>query len=395
MKESKTKSHHLKSGAIIIEGHVQGLSNTRSLGEADIPVIVLDKNNCLARYSKYCKKFFYCPNYIDPDFVVFLIELAEKEDLKGWALIPSNDHAVVAISRNRSQLEQYYKIITPGIEVIENIYDKSKLLNVAQKVNVSFPQTYYLQNSSDVPSNIKFPVITKGRHGLSFYKSTGKKVFLSNSAIELKEHLVEIENSFHIEETFTQEYIPFDGTNKTISFAAFCINGDIKTYWIGEKLREHPIRFGTATFARSIVCEELAEPSRRILKELNYTGVCEVEYLRNPLDGEFKLIEINARTWLWVGLAKACGVNFAVMIYNYLNKIPFTYPSKYKTEVNWVNYITDSVFSLQAILTQQLKLKHYFCSFKGKTVNAIFSWRDILPGVMFIFLSVYIAIKRK
>ena len=29
-----------KKGAVIIEGHVQGLSNTRSLGEAGIPVIV-------------------------------------------------------------------------------------------------------------------------------------------------------------------------------------------------------------------------------------------------------------------------------------------------------------------------------------------------------------------
>jgi predicted ATP-grasp superfamily ATP-dependent carboligase len=384
-----------KSGAIIIEGHVQGLSNTRSLGEAGIPVYVVDKNNCLARYSRYCKKFFYCPNYIDPEFIDFLIELAKTEGLQGWALIPSNDHAVISISKNRSLLEKYYKIITPGIDVIENIYDKSKLLNVAQKVSIPFPKTYYLQNSSDIPSNIKFPVLTKGRHGLSFYKSTGKKVFLSNSASELKEHLIEIENSFQIGETFTQEYIPFDGTNKTISFTAFCINGDIKTYWIGEKLREHPIRFGTATLARSVVCEELIEPSKKLLQELNYTGVCEVEYLRNPLDGEYKLIEINARTWLWVGLAKACGVNFALMIYNHLNQNPFTYPSNYKTDVNWVNYITDSVFSLQAIIKQQLKLKQYFCAFKGKTVNAIFSWNDILPGIMFLFLSVYIAIKRK
>jgi D-aspartate ligase len=384
-----------KVGALIIEGHVQGLSNTRSLGEAGIPVFVVDKNNCLARYSRYCKKFFYCPNYIDPKFIDFLIELAQTQGLQGWALIPSNDHAVISISKNRAILEKYYKIITPEIEIIENIYDKSKLLSVAQKVNIPIPKTYYLQNSSVFPPEINFPVLTKGRQGLSFYKATGRKVFFSNSVTELIDHLTEIENSFPIKETFTQEFIPFDGSNKTISFTAFCIDGAIKAHWIGEKLREHPIQFGTATFARSIVCEEIIEPSKRLLKELNYTGVCEVEYLKSPLDGEYKLIEINARTWLWLGLAKACGVNFAVMIYNYLNHIPYNYPTKYNVGVNWVNYITDSVFSLQAILKQQLKLKQYFCAFKGKTVNAIFSWRDILPGLMFLFLSVYIAIKRK
>jgi D-aspartate ligase len=80
------------SGAIIIEGHVQGLSNTRSLGEAGIPVFVVDKVNCLARYSRYCRKFFRCPDFIEDAFADFLIDLAEKENLKDWVLIPSNDH---------------------------------------------------------------------------------------------------------------------------------------------------------------------------------------------------------------------------------------------------------------------------------------------------------------
>ena len=41
------------TGVIVIEGHVQGLSNTRSLGEKGIPVYVVDKDNCIARYSRY------------------------------------------------------------------------------------------------------------------------------------------------------------------------------------------------------------------------------------------------------------------------------------------------------------------------------------------------------
>lgn len=384
-----------KGGVIIIEGHVQGLSNTRSLGESGIPVIVVDKNNCLARYSRYCKKFFYCPDYISPDFVDFLISLAEKENLQGWSLIPSNDHAVISISQNRSKLEKYFKIITPGLEIITNIYDKSKLLHIAQEVNVHIPKTYFLESSRVIFDNIHYPVLTKGRYGLSFYKATSKKVFFSTSAKELKRHLVEIEKSFQITETFTQEYIPYDGSNKTLSFTAFCINGEIKTHWVGKKVREHPIRFGTATLARSVECDELLEPSSKLIKALNYTGVCEVEFLLDPADSKYKLIEINARTWLWVGLSNACGVNFALMIYNYLNRLPIDFPKNYEVGVNWVNYLTDIVFSFQSIIKGQLTIKQYINEFKGRTVNAIFSWKDILPGIMFLFLSIYIAIKRK
>ena len=392
---STNQTLNSKPGVIIIEGHVQGLSNVRAIGEAGIPVIVIDKDNCLARYSKYCHSFFYCPNYTDPGFVDFLVELAVNHNLQDWILLASNDHAVISISTNRPILEKYYKIITPGIEIIENIYDKSKLLRVAQISNVPIPKTYYFFDAYAFPEKIKYPVLTKGRHGLSFYKSTGKKVFLSNSLSELRGHLKTIEKTYDIGETFTQEYIPYDGSNKTLSFIAFCIYGEIKTFWVGEKIREHPIRFGTATLARSIVCDVLFEPSSRLLKALNYTGVCEIEYLKDPRDSNYKLIEINARTWLWVGLSKACGVDFTLMIYNYLNHLPIDYPNKYEVGVNWVNYVTDSVFSLQAIIKRQLTIKQYINDFKGRTVNAIFSRQDFLPGIMFLFLSIYIAIKRK
>ena len=70
-------------GAVIIEGHVQGLSNTRSLGEAGIPVIVVDRDNCLAHYSKYCSGFFRCPDYLTEEFADFLIKLAVEQKIKG------------------------------------------------------------------------------------------------------------------------------------------------------------------------------------------------------------------------------------------------------------------------------------------------------------------------
>ena len=100
-------------GAVIIEGHVQGLSNVRSIGELGAPVIVIDMHNCIARYSKYCKHFFKCPPYASDEFADFLLQLADKEKLQDWLLIPSNDHAVHTISRFKSKIEKYYKTLVP------------------------------------------------------------------------------------------------------------------------------------------------------------------------------------------------------------------------------------------------------------------------------------------
>lgn len=389
-------SHHRKPGAIIIEGHVQGLSNARSLGEMDVPVYVVDKTNCIARYSKYCKKFFRCPDFISDDFVSFLIDLAKKENIKDWVLIPSNDHAVYTISKNKTELEKYYKIITPGIDIIDQIYDKANLLALAEKCNVPIPKTQYFNSINDsVSTDLKFPLLTKGRNGLSFYKKLDKKAFLADNEQEFRIQLKHIAEKYSLEKTFTQELIPFNGNNKTISFTAFADQGEIKAHWIGEKVREHPIQFGTATFARSISCPDLFEPSKSLLKELNYTGVCEIEYLLDPRDQEYKLIEINARTWLWVGLAKACGVDYAKMIYHYVNNMVYDYPSNYEFNRYWINPLTDTAFSFIAILKCQLSFIRYLKSIFTKTkTNAFFVKNDLKPSLAY-FLNIFSFLKNR
>lgn len=379
-------SENSRPGAIVIEGHVQGLSNTRSLGEKGIPVIVVDTTDCIAKHSKYCQSFYICPPFNSDNFAEFLISLAESKGLQGWILYPSNDHAVYSISKKKSQLEKFYKVITPSIDVIDNIYNKSKLLDIASSIGVPIPKTYYLKTHKEQLNGLRFPVLTKGRFGLSFYKSMGKKVFIAKTQKELKIQLEEIEKKLSLNEIFTQELIPYNGSNKTISFTAFCIDGEIKVHWMGVKLREHPVQFGTATFAKSVFIQECFDQSIPLLKSLKYTGVCEVEYLKDPRDNRYKLIEINARTWLWVGLAKACGVDYAKIIYDYINGHSNIQTTNYQLNRYWYNPITDFVFSIIGIINGKVSFIDYIKSiFFIKKTNAIFSLKDIKPGFAYIF----------
>lgn len=370
------------TGAIIIEGHIQGLSNVRSLGEIGIPVFVVDKTNCIARYSKFCSKFFRCPDFIKDEFADFLIDLAIKENISGWLLLPSNDHAVHTIARNEQQLRNYFKITTPPIETLAQIYDKSKLLALAKECLIPVPETFYINGKNKDWSQLLYPALTKGKHGLTFYKTFSKKAFLSQNEKELKTNLKFISDKFPVSETFTQELIPY---NNTISFTAFCEKGEIKTYWMGEKLREHPRRFGTATFARSVNIPECFDHSVPLMKALNYTGVCEIEYLFDIRTGKYKLIEMNARTWLWVGLAKVCGVDYARILYSFVSNERLDYPVGYKCDIYWVNPVTDMVYSILGILKGELKLSEYMASLKHKIlINALFTKGDYTPGFFYL-----------
>jgi D-aspartate ligase len=389
------KSRNTITGVVIIEGHVQGLSNARSLGEAGVPVIVVDRNNCIARYSRYCKGFFLSPDFDSDDFALFLADLGERQGLNGWLLLPSNDHAVHTLSRNRGRLVGIYKLLTPETEIINRIYDKKNLLDLATGLGIKIPATRYFKSPGEAgTSELRYPVITRGRFGLSFYKSMKAKALLANNVEELGAQLSLIEELHDTASSLTQSVIPFTGSNRTVSFTAFCIDGEVKCYWTGQKLREHPWRFGTATLAESIESDECRDISARLLKGLNYTGVCEIEFIRDPEDGFYKLIEMNARTWLWVGLAKACGVNYALIAYRFVNGLDITFPDSYIAGVKWINWLTDSWFSLKALLTGKLRIPEYLKSLRGKKVRAVYSVTDPVPSAALIFMSLYIARKR-
>jgi D-aspartate ligase len=374
-------------GAIIIEGHVQGLANTRALGKEGIPVIVIDKGPCVAAASKYCNSFYQCPDYKSTQFIDFIIKLGEEKNLKDWVLLPSNDHIVFNISQNLDLIKSIYKTSIPGPSILNNIYNKAHLLALANKIGIPIPKTFYLSSANDIKTiDISFPVLTKGKQGLDFYKAMGKKAFLANNVSDLSMQLKKIESQIPLKNTFTQELIPFDGNNRTLSVGAFAIEGKIKAYWMGVKLREHPIRFGTATFTESVYVEDCLKSSKALLKELKYTGVCEIEFLQDPRDQEFKLIEINARTWLWVGHAIASGINFPVMLYNFLNQTDQDYPKNYRKGLKWTNPFSDVFFNIQGLIKGHYSLSTIFKQNKGEIVSALWDKNDWKPWFKYAFL---------
>lgn len=375
-----------RSGVIIIEGHVQGLANTRALGEKGIPVLVVDTGNCIARYSKYCRKFYRCPQYDTPEFIQFLIEVAKRERINGWLLLPSNDHAVYNISKNEKLLKSRYNLITPGIDIVERIYNKKELIIAAMNCLVPVPLSWFHEASiEEIYDKVTYPCLIKGKNGLSFYRSTRRKAFQCNSKSELSSTVNEILQYMPLDSFFIQELIPFN-KNKTISFAAFALYGKILTYWAGIKLREHPIHFGTSTYSKSVDGTDLLPLASNLLSELNYTGICEIEFLKDPRDGKYKLIEVNARTWLWTDLARICGVDFVIYAYNYVNSIENKYETEYKTGKEWMHYLIDFPFSILGLIKGEYKIREIVLSYVRLPLPAVFKISDILPSISEILL---------
>lgn len=377
-----------EKGVIIIEGHVQGLANLRSLGKKGIPVIVIDKEDCIARYSKYCKKFFQCPDFKSDELADFLLELATKENLEGWFLLPSNDHIVITLARNLNRLSEKLKLFTSNLEIINLVTDKVRLSQLAHTVGIDIPKIFNLEEVENYFSKntTENSILVRGKSGLQFYKTFKKKVFRLKTKDDYTNFQQLFENSGLAMELLFQEEIP--GNAPTYSVACFCIEGEVRNHWVGLKRRQHPLEFGTATLAESAPNAELVELAKKLIRATNYNGICEIEFLFHEVKKKYCFIELNPRTWLWVDLAIHDGVDFPYLAYSHVNDIPLNKKYLQGNEIlKWRNPITDFVFGVKALLSRKITISQFIHeSYRGRIVDALFQKGDFRPGLHYFRL---------
>ena len=382
-----------KKGVIILGGFIQALSLLRSLVELDIPVYIAAEKNCLSRYSKYCSKFLESPEADSPELAMFLIDVAEKYKLQDWLLLPTDDLLVENLSKNKAVLQKYFKLLAPSQDDLYQIINKKKLLERAMECGTNIPKTCYFDTIENA-KNYRFPLIVKGNYGRSFFLTLHTKAYKATTYQELRQVMDSISGKVDISDVMIQEFIPSQKNDHVVSFTCFAVHGEIKSYWMGQKLRERPIVNGTATFAESIMVEDILKQATPLIKNLQYTGVCEVEFIFDHRDEKWLLIEINPRTWKWVGLAKACGIDYAKILYRYAIGIKQEFPTSYKVGVKWVDHFTDLFAVIMMIRAHRMTLMDYYKSMKGIVLPAIWSWKDPLPAIYFPLYSVICKIKK-
>jgi D-aspartate ligase len=368
-------------GVIVIGDHVQALGIIRSLGRRSIPAYLLhDKELCIGRFSRYTKHYIKTPRASNESgFIDFMIKLAKNNQVRDWILMPTNDAWVYVLSKHKETLEEYYKVPTPCWDIVKFAYDKKLTYSISEKNNIPVPKTIYLEDIDNVHEELKdirFPVIIKGAIGHKFYRKTGVKVLLAESQDELIRHYTKYSSIVDPSETVIQEIIP--GNSSTFSFCSFR-NKKLIGYWIGLKIREHPMGFGTGTFAQSVKIPELFELGERYLNAINYYGISEIEFKKDPRDGKYKLIEMNARTWLWHSLSIHCGVDFPYLLYKDMIGVDVTPVMSFREGIKWIHIYTDLWVAMKEILKRNLKIGDYLRSLEGEKEYGVFSLDDPLP----------------
>jgi predicted ATP-grasp superfamily ATP-dependent carboligase len=129
------------------------------------------------------------------------------------------------------------------------------------------------------------------------------------------------------------------------------------------------------------------------LRAIDYYGLVELEYKLDPRDSQYKLLDVNARTWGYHSLGAEAGVDFSYMLYADQIGLPVSV-CKGRPGVGWVRTTTDIPAALAGILRGDTSLKGYLRSLQSCDAEAVFSLSDPVPGLAEVALIPYLAIKR-
>ena len=384
-----------QTGALVIGGDHPGLGIVRSLGQRGIPVCVIDDQLSVSYFSRYKSRFLQVKDLRDERKTVeAVLEVGRRFNLRNWILFPTRDETVVAFSRHRAELSEFFRVPTPDWETVKWAWNKKNTYDLARKLDIPCPQTFSPQNEDEIETlGSQLPLAIKPAVKENFFYATGAKAWRAQTMDELRQIYRKAARYISPEQILVQQIIPGDGSHQ-VSYCAFFSNGQAQGSLVARRARQHPREFGrAATYVESIELPIIEELAQRFLQAIDYYGLVEVEFKLDPRDGKYKLLDVNARSWGFHSLGSAAGVDFSYMLYADQIGKPLP-PCRAKPGVGWLRLLTDVPTAMSDLLNKSITLQEYWASLQKTRVESIFCRTDPLPSLGEIVLLPYLIAKK-
>lgn len=369
--------------AVVLQSSfANALGIIRALGRESIPVLALDPDpRALGPRSRFaCGLVCPDPKLDEEAFIAFLEDLGGRLPLPG-VLFPTHDEYIWPVSRHADRLSRGLLIPFSEWPTMRRLYDKEEQLRAAWAAGIDTPVTAFVRSSADLPdavARVPFPAVFKPVQSLAF------KVRFQRPVLEIARPEDVASTYARVDDCgvlMLQEVIPGPDTELyTVGSTVDAASRPLAVF-TGRKLRQHPRTFGTARFAESLWIPELADAGLKLLAELDYHGVSQVEFKRDPRDGRYKLMEINARHWLWHSLAAACGVNLTLASYADAIGKPFIAPRQVDGR-KWMLLWKELFDSVREIRHGEQQLRPWLRSLGNIRADGVIALDDPMPGVV-------------
>jgi D-aspartate ligase len=253
-------------------------------------------------------------NWTDDDYDTLASMPVERA-----VLVPCSDVTAAWVARMPETLKSRFVSSNPSARSLNSLEDKREFAQLCRQLDIPHPQNLFIESSDDL-ARAPIEELTNW-----FFKPSNSHAFQAKYDIKG----VRITTRTEAETLWKK----FSGDAISILLQEYVAGGADQHYFIdGFRDREGVVRARLARrrhriyprdFGNSSYCEQVplddVRPAwnslERILEHLEYRGIFSAEFKYDAARDEFRILEVNARVWIYVEFAARCGIDVCDLSY--------------------------------------------------------------------------------
>jgi D-aspartate ligase len=371
-----------RAPAIVFGSSITALGVVRALRAHDVATYLVAPRSALAARSTgvVVLEHGWTTNRSEDALRSFLSDTR----LDRAVLIACEDDWVRAIAQLLDHDAGSFTSSTSPSSIVEHLLDKRAFARTLEKLDIERPRTFEVGSAEDlaqVDDGELASFFLKPRDSQRFTQEFRQKAFALEDRQSAAKQLERALAGGH--EMLLQEWVSGPPRNHVNIEGFVDRHGRVVGLLARRRIRMYPLRFGNATDAVTIPLDEVAEPAdsvRRLFASIGYRGLFSAEFKRDGSTGRHKIIEVNARPWWQIELARAAGMDVVHMAYLDALGVDVDTASGYRIGRRWVHTFPD--------LRARWENPHRVRSDSSRPEegwfsarHAVFQWSDLRPGL--------------
>ncbi len=329
-------------------------------------------------FSRYAKEKLIWPKITGNEEEFYKVLRDHIRSTKYDVVLGLSDVSSGILSCHKEEVEKFVSTVVPNYKIFSMAVNKYATMQLCMANGIPCPLTFDDNEaySEGLKKNLKFPAVVKPKRGVGAQGFT-----VVHDWNLLIEKLPELQQNYG--SMLIQEYIP---NQRQYTVEAFCDqNSELKACVISRKVRFFPVSGGTSSCNITVNEPEITLTVERLLKKLKWTGIANIDFVFDPRDNTYKVIEINPRIGATAKIAFLTGVDLSEMLLKLANGEDIKEIKSYDSDIILRNLLLEMLWFLFSSFKDKKRDRVMFFKFLGRNVSyQSFSIDDPFPSIGFV-----------